>query len=279
MAGIPIYIPTSREGFKQWIKLVGVILIAVAIYFSATKIQLTQPNFVKEGTVPFSEMNESDVYEATDVIVFDNYATVTHHYVDYEYFSILIQDSDETAKYASVVTTSGDALYDQLMTFANDQSLAYGECVLNGGFTAQKMDNVKVGSDILTDLKKFYNEDVSACQQMLNATASDLVLTYACDSEADFPKYQEELKNDNIKWGAISAALIVGGILCIFIGVSMSKKDKKKAKELAEADAQYYNADDYYNPMAAAENAEETQQEYASVTSETVETVDSSTEE
>ena len=51
MAGIPIYIPTSREGFKQWIKLVGVILIAVAIYFSATKIQLTQPNFVKEGTV------------------------------------------------------------------------------------------------------------------------------------------------------------------------------------------------------------------------------------
>lgn len=29
--GIPIIIPTSKEGFKQWIKIVGVILIAVAI--------------------------------------------------------------------------------------------------------------------------------------------------------------------------------------------------------------------------------------------------------
>ncbi len=34
--GIPIVIPTSKEGFKQWIKVVGVLLIAVAVYFSAT---------------------------------------------------------------------------------------------------------------------------------------------------------------------------------------------------------------------------------------------------
>lgn len=267
--GVPIIIPTSKEGFKQWIKVVGVILIAVAIYFSATKIQFTKPNFVKEGTVPFSEMNKTDVYELNDVVVFDNYATYTDNNYEYEYFSILVKDSDGYSKYASIVTDADDGIYEKLMAFNKDLSLSYGECILNGGFTAIKMDDVKMDKNNAADLKKWFDEDISDCQQVLNADASDLVLTYACASEADFPTYQEYLKNENIKWGGISAALIAGGIICILIGVLMSKKDKKRALEAAEANAQYFDPDaTYYNPEAPAQPYD-SQQEYSSVSSGT----------
>ena len=104
MAGIPIIIPTNREGLKRWLKLVGIILVAVAIYLTATKIQFTQPNFVKEGTVPISEMNKNDVYEITDIVLLDNYATYTSNTYEYEYFTVLIADHDENSKYASIVT-------------------------------------------------------------------------------------------------------------------------------------------------------------------------------
>ncbi|MDE5670617.1 MAG: hypothetical protein K2I14_04030 [Eubacterium sp.] len=269
--GIPIIIPTSKEGFKQWIKVVGVLLIAAAIYFSATKIQLAEPNFVKEGTVPFSEMNKSDVYEMTDAVVFDNYATYTNNNYEYEYFTILVKDSDGYSKYASVVISAADDIYEKVMAFNKDSSLAYGECILNGGFTAVKMDDVKMDKDKRADLKKWFNEDISSCQQVLNAEASDLVLTYACASEADFPVYKENLKNENIKWGIIAAACVAGGIVCIVIGVLMSKKDKKKALAAAEANAQYFDPNAvYYNPEALAENAEAepAQPEFASVTAD-----------
>lgn len=265
--GIPIIIPTSKEGFKRWIKVVGVILIAVAVYLSATKIQLAEPNFVKAGTVPFSEMNKTDVYEITQAVVFDNYAQYTNNSYVYEYFTILVKDSDGYSKYASVVTSADDAVYEKVMAFNKDTSLYYGDCVLSGGFTAVKMDDVKMDKDHAADLKKWFNKDISNCQQFLNAEASDLILTYACASEQDFPAYKENLKSENIKWSAVSAALVLGGIICIAIGVFMSKKDKKKALEAAEANAQYFDPDAvYYNPEAPAENAEAepAQQEYAS---------------
>lgn len=265
--GIPIIIPTSKEGFKRWIKVVGVILIAVAIYLCATKIQFTEPNFVKEGTVPFSEMNKTDVYEITQAVVFDNYAKYTDNSYEYEYFTILVKDSDGYSKYASIVTSVDDAVYEKIMAFNKDTSLYYGDCVLSGGFTAVKMDDVKMDKDHAADLKKWFNEDISNCQQVLNAEASDLILTYACASEQDFPAYKENVKGENIKWGVVSAALVLGGIICIAIGVFMSKKDKKKAMEAAEANAQYFDPDAvYYNPAASADNAEAepVQQEYAS---------------
>lgn len=266
--GIPIIIPTSKEGFKRWIKVVGVILIAVAIYLCATKIQFAKPNFVKEGTVPFSEMNKTDVYEITRAVVFDNYAQYTNNSYVYEYFTILVKDSDGYSKYASVVTSADDAVYEKIMAFNKDTSLYYGDCVLNGGFTAVKMDDVKMDKDHAADLKKWFNEDISNCQQVLNAEASDLILTYACASEQDFPTYKENLKSENIKWGVVSVALVLGGIICVAIGVFMSKKDKKMALEAAEANAQYFDPDAvYYNPEASAEHAEAepAQQEYASV--------------
>lgn len=269
--GIPIVIPTSKEGFKQWIKVVGVLLIAVAVYFSATKIQFAESNFVKEGAVPFSEMNKTDVYEITNAVVFDNYATYTDNSYEYEYFTILVKDSDGYSKYASVVTNAKDGIYEELMAFNKNASLAYGECVLNGGFTAVKMDNVKMDKNNKSDLKKWFNEDVSSCQQVLNAESTDLIFTYACASEADFPTYKENLKAENMKWGAIAAALVAGGIICIVIGVLMSKKDKKRALEAAEANAQYFDPNAvYYNPEASVENVETepAQQEFVSASAD-----------
>ena len=269
--GIPIVIPTSKEGFKQWIKVVGVLLIAVAVYFSATKIQFAASNFVKEGAVPFSEMNKTDVYEITNAVVFDNYATYTDNSYEYEYFTILVKDSDGYSKYASVVTNAKDGIYEELMAFNKNASLAYGECVLNGGFTAVKMDNVKMDKNNKSDLKKWFNEDISSCQQVLNAESTDLIFTYACASEADFSTYKENLKAENMKWGAIAAALVAGGIICIVIGVLMSKKDKKRALEAAEANAQYFDPNAvYYNPEASVENVETepAQQEFVSASAD-----------
>lgn len=267
--GLPIIIPTSKEGFKQWIKIVGVILIAVAVYFSATKIQFVNSNFVKEGTVSFSEMNKTDVYEITEIIVFDNYATYTDNSYEYKYFTVLVKDSDGYSKYASLVTNVDDAVYEKVMAFNNDFNLNYGECVLNGGFTAVKMNNVKMDKEDAANLKAWFNKDVSNCQQVLNAESSDLILAYACASEEDFPDYQKYIKSENIKWGGIASALVAGGTICIAVGVSMTKKDKKKALEAAEANAQYYNSGVYFNPET--ENAEATpvQQEHAPVSSDT----------
>lgn len=271
--GIPIIIPTNREGFKRWIKVVGVILIAGALYFSATKIEFSEPKFVKEGTVPFSEMNKTDVYEVTNIIVFDNYAKLTKNSAEYEYFTILVKDNDGNSKYLSVVTNVKDGIYEKLISFRDDLSLSYGECILNGGFTALKMDDIEMDKSNISELKNLYNADLSNCQQIINAEASDVILTYVCASEAEFPEYKEQLKGENIKWAGIAAALVAGGIICIVIGVLMSKKDKKKLAEAAEVNAQYYNpqenSDMYYTPGAVSENseAEPAQQEYAAVSS------------
>lgn len=269
--GIPIIIPTSKDGFKQWIKAVGVLLIAAAVYFSATKIQLAEPNFVKEGAVPFSEMNKTNVYEITNAVVFDNYAAYTDNSYEYEYFTILVKDSDGSSKYASVVISAADDIYEKVMAYNKDVTLAYGECVLNGGFTAVKMDHVKMDKNNKADLKKWFNEDVSSCQQVFNAESTDLIFTYACASESDFTTYKENLKAENMKWGVIAAALVAGGILCIAIGVLMSKKDKKRALEAAEANAQYFDPNAvYYNPESSEENveAEPARQEFVSVSAD-----------
>ncbi len=120
-------------------------------------------------------------------------------------------------------------------------------------------------------LKKWFNEDISSCQQVLNAESTDLIFTYACASEADFSTYKENLKAENMKWGAIAAALVAGGIICIVIGVLMSKKDKKRALEAAEANAQYFDPNAvYYNPEASVENVETepAQQEFVSASAD-----------
>ncbi len=79
------------------------------------------------------------------------------------------------------------------------------------------------------------------------------------------------LKAENMKWGAIAAALVAGGIICIVIGVLMSKKDKKRALEAAEANAQYFDPNAvYYNPEASVENVETepAQQEFVSASAD-----------
>ncbi|MDE6111627.1 MAG: hypothetical protein K2F65_06905, partial [Eubacterium sp.] len=139
-----IFISPREERFKQRMKTVGIMLLAAAVYFSVVKIQFTQPNFVKEGTVPFSEMNKTDVYEITDVIVFDNYAAYTDKNYEYQFFTVLVKDSDGYSKYASLVTNVDDAIYKKVMNFNSDFNLEYGNCVLNGGFTAVKMNDVKM---------------------------------------------------------------------------------------------------------------------------------------
>lgn len=75
--GIPIIIPTSRASFKPWIKIVGVILIAVGIWVTVSNVDFKEVELVPECTVAFSDMNKTDVYETTDMIVFDSFATTT----------------------------------------------------------------------------------------------------------------------------------------------------------------------------------------------------------
>ncbi|MDE5995579.1 MAG: hypothetical protein K2G56_01540, partial [Eubacterium sp.] len=178
-----IFISPHEERFKQRMKIVGVMLLVAAVYFSVVKIQYTQPNFFKEGTVPFSEMNETDVYELNDVVVYDNYAAYTDKSYEYQYFTILVKDSDGYSKYASLVTNVDDAVYKKVMNFNKDFNLNYGDCVLNGGFTALKMNDVKMDRKNAANLKEWFNKDVSNCQQFLNAESSDLILTYVCTSE------------------------------------------------------------------------------------------------
>ena len=216
-----IFMSPRTERFKQQIKILGVMLLAAAVYFSVVKIQFTQPNFVKEGTVPFSEMNKTDVYEITDVIVFDNYANYTDKSSEYKYFTVLVKDSDGYSKYASLVTNADDAIYNKVIAFNNDFSLSYNECVLNGGFTAVKMNDVKMDKKNASNLKEWFNKDVSNCQQYFYAESSDLILVYVCGSEKDFPEYREDLKSENIMWGGISAAFAAGGVICIALGVVM----------------------------------------------------------
>ena len=127
--GIPIIIPTSRASFKPWIKIVGVILIAVGIWVTVSNVDFKEVELVPECTVAFSDMNKTDVYETTDMIVFDSFATTTKDNKKTEYFLVGIWEDDETLKYATLVTDKSDGwLYTELQDYYNDSSLWVGDC-------------------------------------------------------------------------------------------------------------------------------------------------------
>ena len=56
--GIPIIIPTSRASLKPWIKIVGVILIAVGIWVTVSNVDFKEVELVPECTVAFSDMKD-----------------------------------------------------------------------------------------------------------------------------------------------------------------------------------------------------------------------------
>ena len=244
---IPIIIPTSREGLKQWLKIVGVLLIALAVFFSATKIKYKTPEFVQEGTAAFSEMNSTDVYQLSDVIVFDQYAV--YNTKECQMYLIGIFYQDDTMKFASLCTGlygNGD-VFERVNQYLNDDNQQVGDCVLSGGFTATPFDRFESRADSRAELMQFYDEMIENFSQDLNIEKLDLVFEFACASQQDFPEYMKQAQKENIKWIAISAALAAVGIIGIVIGVLMSRKDKR----MAIADSTGGGV--YYAPEQAAE--------------------------
>lgn len=230
-----IFFPTNREGFKLWIKIVGVILIALAMFFSASKIQYKSSSFVQEGAVSISEMNANDVYQLSDVVVIDIYASYDNE-EDGCMYLVKFNDNDDTAKFATIFTTADDGeVFDRLFTYISDNEQGIGDCVLNASFTVTKLEDFEKDSGERSKIRQFYSEIYANYQQAYNAEVTDLIFEYACDSENDFAEYLKDVKNNNIKWGAISAALTVGGIVCLVIGFLMSKKDKKNEEERYDA--------------------------------------------
>lgn len=238
---IPIFIPTSREGLKTWLKIVGVLLIALAVFFSATKIKYKTPEFVNEGTVSFSEMNNTDVYQMSDVVVFDQYAV--YNTKECQLYLIGVFDSDDTMKFASLATGLYDerAIFETVNNYLNDNEQRVGDCVLNGGFTISTFEKFESNPDSRNSLRQFYNEMAVSFQQNFNVEQTDFVFEFACDSQADFDNYLQKAQKENIKWIAISAALVAVGIAFIAIGVVMNRKDKKAALESFGDGGIYYN--------------------------------------
>lgn len=264
--GIPIIIPTSRASFKPWIKIVGVILIAVGIWVTVSNVDFKEVELVPECTVAFSDMNKTDVYETTDMIVFDSFATTTKDNKKTEYFLVGIWEDDETLKYATLVTDKSDGwLYTELQDYYNDSSLWVGDCRIPMFYTVTKL------SSLDKELQDWYYEriDYYAAEYDYNYESTDLVLHYACDAPDDFAQYKQEADKDNKTNIILAAAFILGGLLCEAVGFILSNNDKKKAQAYAQANAQYYNPGQtgtYYQLETLNQNtaAEPVQQEYAS---------------
>lgn len=237
---IPIFIPTSREGLKNWLKIVGILLIALAVFFSATKIKYKTPEFVNEGAVSFSEMNHTDVYQMSDIVVFDQYAV--YNTKECQLYLIGVFDKDDTLKFASLSTGLYDekAVFETVNNYLNDNEQQVGDCVLNGGFTVSTFEQFESRVDSRNELKQYYNEMAANYSQDLIAEQTDLVFEFACNSQEDFSNYLQKAQNENIKWIAISAALVVAGIAFIAIGIAMSRKDKKMAAASNETGGVYY---------------------------------------
>ena len=260
---IPIIIPTSRESFKPWIKIVGVILIALGIWVTVSNVDFKEAEFVPEGAVAFSDMNKTDVYETTDMVVFDKYATYEPNYTEYHYYLVGIWEDDETLKYATLITDASQGmLYTELEKYYRDTTAEVGDCRFALCYTVTKLSSQH------KDIQKFYDEIVEDYNQYYDYESTGLVLHYACDSSDDFIQYKEEAAKDNKTNIILAAALILGGIICISIGFILSNNDKKKAMAYVQANAQYYNPQQtgtYYQPEALNQNtvAEPVQQEYA----------------
>lgn len=239
---IPSMISTNRTGIKLWLKTAGVLLILLAVFFCSTKIKYKLPEFFEKGTVNFSEMNSADVYQ-TEMIVFDRYAV--YNTKECQLYLIGIFDKDDTLKFASLATGSYDekAVFESVNYYLNDSEQQIGDCVLNGGFTAESFEKFEMDADARNKLKQFYNEMAVSFQQDFNAEQTDMVFSFACSSQADFSEYRQGIQTQNVKWCAICAVLAAGGIAGIVIGVIMSRKDKQRAEE-------YYNQNGavYYMP-------------------------------
>jgi hypothetical protein len=263
--GIPIIIPTSRASFKPWIKIVGVILIAVGIWVTVSNVDFKEVELVPECTVAFSDMNKTDVYETTDMIVFDSFATTTKDNKKTEYFLVGIWEDDETLKYATLVTDKSDGwLYTELQDYYNDSSLWVGDCRIPMFYTVTKL------SSLDKELQDWYYEriDYYAAEYDYNYESAGLVLHYACDTPDDFAQYKQKTDKDNKTNIILAVAFILGGLLCEAVGFILSNNDKKKAQTYAQANAQYYNPGQtgtYYQPETLNQNtaAEPVQQEYA----------------
>lgn len=264
--GIPIIIPTSRASFKPWIRIVGVILIAVGIWVTVSNVDFKEVELVPECTFSFSDMNKTDVYETTDMIVFDKYATYEPNYTKHHYYLVGIWEDDETLKYATLVTDESQGmLYTELEKYARDTSAGIGDCIVSMCYTVTKSGSLH------KDVQKYYKEIIDDYEAYYEYgfESTDLVLHYACDTPDDFAQYKQEADKDNKTNIILAAAFILGGLLCEAVGFILSNNDKKKAQAYAQANAQYYNPGQtgtYYQPETLNQNtaAEPVQQEYVS---------------
>lgn len=262
---IPIYIPTSRSSFKPWIIIVGIILIALGIGVTVKGVDFKEIEFVPECTVAFSDTNKTDVYETTDMIVFDSFATITTNYSETDYYLVGIWEDDETLKYATLVTDAKDGwLYREVQDYYNDSSLTIGDCRIPMCYTVTKL------SGIDKELQDWYYERIDDYVELdYNYESTDLVLHYACDSYDDFAAYRQDAEKDSRIMMILATALILGGIVCISIGLILHANDKKKELAYIQANTQYYNPGQtgvYYQPDALNQNAvaEPVQQECVS---------------
>ncbi|MDE7124620.1 MAG: hypothetical protein K2N83_03925 [Eubacterium sp.] len=262
---IPIIIPTSRASFKPWIKIVGVILIAVGIWVTVSNVDFKEVELVPECTVAFSDMNKTDVYETTDMIVFDSFATIKTDYSETDYFLVGIWEDDETLKYATLVTDKSDGwLYTELQDYYNDSSLWVGDCRIPMFYTVTKL------SSLDKELQDWYYERIDDYAEYdYHYESTGLVLHYACDTLDDFAQYKQEAVKNNKTNIILAAAFILGGLLCEAVGFILSNNDKKKAQVYAQNNAEYYNPGQtgtYYQPEAFNQSAqaESAPQEYAS---------------
>ncbi len=252
---MPAFIPTSKSAFKYWFKYVGIMMMILAVVFSATKITYKTPEFVQEGTAAFSEMNRSDVYQLSDMIVFDQYS----YYEDKQQtqvYLIGIYDKDETMKFASLVTDNADTeIFERLNAYLDDEEQQVGDCILEGCFTVSSFKEFDRDARSRNDLQRFYNEMTVSFRQDFNAEQTGLVFKFACSTQQDFDAYMQSVKSSNIKWAAVAAALTAGGIVFIIIGVLLGRKDRKNYE-------QSFNGGIYFDPY----KTEQTQAEENDIT-------------
>lgn len=256
---IPLIIPRNREGFKNWLKYVGVMFIILSVFFSVKNIDFKTPEFIAEGKTAIAEMNSTDVYQLSDILVFDEYAYYDDNKTHRKVFLIAVPDSDGEMKFASLVTEKNEnsEISNKLDHYLSDNDQQVGDCMFSGCFTAASFEEFDRDTKSRNNLKQFCNEMIVGFRQDFNLKQTDRVFKFACSTQEEFAEYKQGIQNENIKWIIISVAQLLGGIAFLAIGIAMTKKDKKDAIE-------HLNGGIYYNPnqMPNYENDEKPDDTY-----------------
>lgn len=249
----------SPKAVKARRIILGILLIVFAVILICAGLSEPEPQLLPQEDVYNGEEWSNDVYEFTDVLVIDCYATTTYEKPtnpDEAYYVVAFFTEDsETAYLASLCVDEGSkAMYSYLEEYYNNDELEIGDCYINMCVSKMSLD---------AEISEYYDDAARYCTESFdNVEESGINLNFEFENADEFPDYVKSLKTNKILMLAISVLMLAAGIFLLVLGF---KKPKEQELQPQENSAEYYvpqaqstpntDGNGYYQPQENAEKS------------------------